>query len=365
MTRLVLTALALYLFALPLVAADRKAEPEVYDPSVCAAAIESVDAAVEAAASAPCLAMAQAFPKPVFERGPLDRVTLDENSFWRVSKDGAALRSSPGGAVIGAIAPGFNFVKAVQVREDGWIQRLGGEWVAPGDVKPARTSLFTGLLLPPDWAHPFAVILDRTGLHASLRPGEPGSADSGYVTRRGKLVHIFARAEDDQGKVWYLIGPQRWIRQELVAMFAPAERPPDVAGRWVAVDLFEQTLIAYEDDQPVFATLVSSGLADWPTTEGLFKVWARLPSDAMSGARGQPDAYDLQYVPWVMYFKGGISLHGTYWHDGFGYRRSHGCVNLSVSDARWLYEWMLGAAPHEDGEIVNMVHVFSSGEYAG
>ena len=61
----------------------------------------------------------------------------------------------------------------------------------------------------------------------------------------------------------------------------------------MAVDLFEQTLIAYEDDKPVFATLVSSGLPDWSTNEGVFEIWARLDRDSMSGATGAPDAYAL------------------------------------------------------------------------
>jgi lipoprotein-anchoring transpeptidase ErfK/SrfK len=46
-------------------------------------------------------------------------------------------------------------------------------------------------------------------------------------------------------------------------------------------------------------------------------------------------------VPWALYFKGGVALHGTYWHDRFGtgYRPSHGCVNLNLDDAEWLYAW--------------------------
>ncbi|NJL26930.1 MAG: L,D-transpeptidase [Thermoanaerobaculia bacterium] len=62
--------------------------------------------------------------------------------------------------------------------------------------------------------------------------------------------------------------------------------------------------------------------------------------DAMAGATGAPNAYALQSVPWVMYFDGDISLHGTYWHNLFGYRQSRGCVNLTISDARWVFEWM-------------------------
>jgi lipoprotein-anchoring transpeptidase ErfK/SrfK len=68
-------------------------------------------------------------------------------------------------------------------------------------------------------------------------------------------------------------------------------------------------------------------------------------------------------VPWVQYFDGSISLHGTYWHDLFGYRRSRGCVNLSISDARWVFEFLTGGQPDQQGEILNHVYIYSSGEY--
>ena len=65
-----------------------------------------------------------------------------------------------------------------------------------------------------------------------------------------------------------------------------------------------------------------------------------------------------------MYFDGDIGLHGTYWHDGFGYRQSHGCVNLSVTDAKWLYEWAADVRDFSDPDSKDLtVYVFSSGEY--
>jgi lipoprotein-anchoring transpeptidase ErfK/SrfK len=63
-----------------------------------------------------------------------------------------------------------------------------------------------------------------------------------------------------------------------------------------------------------------------------------------------------------MYFDGGISLHGTYWHDLFGYRQSRGCVNLTISDARWLYEWLLNGATDPE-TVTNHVYVYSTGEF--
>ena len=326
-----------------------------YDPSVCQSAAEPGEA---------CFAMMRAFPQPTLENIPEDRFSLNHYSFWRVGPAAVSLYDAPGGQVIGQIPAGFNFVNATDTSVPSWIQRVGGEWLMRENARYAPASRFTGMLLPPDWQHPFAIILDRTGVYASLRPGEKGSAESGYVTRRYDLVNIFAAEHDEDGNLWYLIGPRQWLRQEYVAMFAPAERPPGVGGRWVAIDLFEQTLIAYEDDRPVFATLISSGLPKWPTNEGVFAIWARLDRDSMSGAVGAPDAYALQDVPWTMYFDGDISLHGTYWHNDFGYRRSHGCVNLSLSDARWIYEWTAPAEADEAGEIVNNVYVFSSQQYA-
>lgn len=367
MFRMLMSILMAACVCLPSALAENPQAILEYDPSVCAAeegaAATRVERAVAASESADCLAMMDAFPRPRLERVNQDHFTLSRYHFWRVNRDGANLYNMPGGQAVDRIPAGFNYVTVINTAVDGWVQEEGGRWLSSEDAKPAQASPFTGMLLPEGWTHPFAIILDMTGVYASLRPGEAASADSGFVTRRYRLVNIFARAEDMAGKVWYLVGPRQWLRQEMVAKFAPAEKPGKVSGRWVAVDLFEQTLIAYEDEAPVFATVISSGMVGWETEEGLFDVWARLISDPMSGAAGGPDAYALQMVPWVMYFNRGQSLHGTYWHDSFGYRRSKGCVNLSISDARWIYDWMLEAEPNEDGEIVNYVYIFSTGVY--
>ena len=91
----------------------------------------------------------------------------------------------------------------------------------------------------------------------------------------------------------------------------------------------------------VYATLVSSGLRGWDTPPGLFRVWFKIKSGKMSGGYNRPDYYFLEDVLWTMYFNRDIALHTAYWHDGFGYRHSHGCVNLAALDARWLFDWAL------------------------
>ncbi|MCY4465757.1 MAG: L,D-transpeptidase [Chloroflexi bacterium] len=363
MARRLISLMAIGLMVLAGAAAQGLDIQLAYDPSACAARESGPAAAVAAANSPDCLDMMAAFPRPVLERAPLDAYSLSVFSFWRV-KSHARLYAAPDGELVGQMAAGFNFVRAIDTSLPGWIQGADGFWLRREDAELARASSLRGFLLPADWRHPFAIILDKTGIYASLEPGGPRSPESGYVTRRYELVNIFARAEDADGHRWYLVGPRRWLRQEFVAKFAPIERPQGIAGRWMAVDLYEQTLIAYEDDAPVFATIVSSGLPNWSTREGIFTIWARLQNDSMRGATGAPDAYALEQVPWVMYFDGDISLHGSYWHDDFGYRRSHGCVNLSISDARWLYQWTAQSPPNAEGNFVNSVVVYSSGLYA-
>jgi lipoprotein-anchoring transpeptidase ErfK/SrfK len=104
-------------------------------------------------------------------------------------------------------------------------------------------------------------------------------------------------------------------------------------------------LTAYEDDKLIFTTLISSGLRGYLTRMGLFHIWIRLVTDDMNGGMGGPDAYAIPYVPFVMYFDGSISLHGAFWHDGFGFPHSHGCVNMSLTDAHWMFDWT-EAAPN-------------------
>ena len=315
-----------------------------------------------------CLDLMASQSKLKFERVPVDGATIGLYSFYKVGPAAVSKYDAPGGTIVGEIPKGFNFVNATNEDNPDWLQILGGQWIPRANTKLVSASQFTGVLLPQDWNQPFAWVLDTTGIYSSLTPGAEGSKDSGYLTRRYDLVNIYAEATDSEGWLWYMIGPKQWLKQTFVAKVQPSPHPTDtnkneVTGRWVAVDLYEQTLVAYEDHQPVFATLVASGLDHHDTQEGLFNIWARMPDDRMSGATGAPSAYDLQSVPWVMYFDGSISLHGTYWHDFFGYRRSHGCVNLSISDAKWLFNWTADAIPNPNGDITNYVYVFSSGKY--
>ena len=62
----------------------------------------------------------------------------------------------------------------------------------------------------------------------------------------------------------------------------------------------------------------------------------------------------MQSVPWVLYVDKARAMHDAYWPKEYGHARPHGYVNLSPTDAHWLYDWAKEGA---------YVHVFDpSGE---
>jgi lipoprotein-anchoring transpeptidase ErfK/SrfK len=125
---------------------------------------------------------------------------------------------------------------------------------------------------------------------------------------------------------------------EYVAPTVAPYSPPPVAANdgahWIDVDLSQQRVYAYSGDTLVNSFVVSTGTWQTPTVTGKYKVWIKLRSSDMSGP-----GYYLPDVPYVMYFYKGYGIHGTYWHNNFGTPMSHGCVNLTIPDAEWLYNF--------------------------
>lgn len=134
-----------------------------------------------------------------------------------------------------------------------------------------------------------------------------------------------------------------WVGQRLritPGVEGVAENPLGVAGaptggnRWIDVNLSNQMLTAWQGDQVVMQTNVSSGVAVFPTVTGRFTIGNKYTSQRMTGP-----GYDIPDVPWVMYFYSGYAIHGAYWHNNFGVPMSHGCVNMRVGESQMLFNW--------------------------
>jgi hypothetical protein len=137
------------------------------------------------------------------------------------------------------------------------------------------------------------------------------------------------------------------VARERVRIARRVQRPEGVNRneKWIHVNLDEQTLVAYEGDTAVFATLVSSGKGEFATPAGLFRIRDKHVSVTMSGPDPDEGSYEVEEVPWTLYYHEGFALHGAYWHNEFGNERSHGCTNIAPTDARWLFYWTDGPVP--------------------
>lgn len=112
------------------------------------------------------------------------------------------------------------------------------------------------------------------------------------------------------------------------------------AQRWIEVNVATQRLIAWEGNTPIYAVIISTGTDETPTITGNFAVQTKLRSTRMQG-----DGYDVPDVPFTMYYHGGYAIHGAYWHHRFGTPVSHGCVNVAVNHAEWLFNWATVGTP--------------------
>lgn len=120
----------------------------------------------------------------------------------------------------------------------------------------------------------------------------------------------------------------------------PARSMGSGGAKLIVVNLSKQWLYAYEGDTMVFDAPVATGRDGMETPAGTFSIYAKLKVQTMDGVL-DGEYWVVPNVPNVMYIHGGVALHGTYWHNlfGSGIRPSHGCINLPLRSAAWLYNW--------------------------
>lgn len=232
-----------------------------------------------------------------------------------------------------AFQEGFGLVVTGRTTYDGmaFLQTRKGLWVPAEALRPVRGSDFQGRALEDGEALDLAWVR-REG--APVRDGERGR-----VVRKASRREV-VRVAEVRGSVAALRDGTRMDVRDL-ARATEASPLSDVQPDeiWIDIDVTEQVLVAWKGTRPVYATLVSTGRPGHDTPKGVFPIWVKLSSTDMSdlGRSDVSQNYLIEQVPWVQFFKEGYGLHAAFWHDDFGRRRSHGCVNLSPRDARALF----------------------------
>lgn len=220
-----------------------------------------------------------------------------------------------------------------------------------GTLQPVRTVLNA----PGTVISPSGVLGEVTVPYTDAHEQPDADSHSAYRLYYDTVHWIMSAVTGSHdGKIWYQVLDDKWRR----LFYVPAEHlrlipdeelaplSPDVpeSRKKIQVRLADQLVLAYEDAQPVFAARAATGaaflLGTYTTPTGHFMTYHKRPTRHMANGDITASGYDLPGVPWVMYFtRAGLSLHGTYWHNDFGHPKSHGCVNLSVAAAKWLFRW--------------------------
>ena len=183
--------------------------------------------------------------------------------------------------------------------------------------------------IDPTADEPFAIMPRRV-----LKPGQTAIYQSGTGAKYGTILtkdFIFTNSAYEKDGVR--------ISTDVGKLYKACPAKPVPPERWVEVNLSAQYLTAWVGNTKVNGTLVSTGRPGFDTPTGTFYILYRYRYDTMAGCI-QGECYYVPDVPWTQYFTNyGHALHGTYWHNNFGQTMSHGCVNLPLWFAEWLWNW--------------------------
>jgi hypothetical protein len=250
-------------------------------------------------------------------------------------------------AVRQLMSRGFWISVSRRFRDDAtkqyYYETIKGNFVPGNSVHLVKPPTFKGYEVLGDSPLPAAIVRTRHAAFYSLRNGR--FRGIGPVERLS--VYRVFETRTGRGKTeYYKIEGDRWLKSSQVAYFQLRETLPEGVKeneKWIFINLTNQTLEAYQGLMPVFVTLISSGLADSEETitpTGRFRIKFKHVTDDMSGEVGDgAEVYQVADVPWVQYIHNNIALHGSFWHSKYGTPKSHGCINLSPADARFLFNW--------------------------
>ena len=245
-----------------------------------------------------------------------------------------------------------------------WVETPEGYVYAPY-LQPVRNLPNTPLTTMPEgkpgfWAEVTVPYVDLYIDNPPIR-----SRSFSYIVAHGQTPRLYysqvvwidqVRA-DENGRILYRwnedfghgygYGDMFWADATAFKVITPEEIAPispnvDPALKTIVIDVFYQRLSCYEGNSEVYFCKVSSGIGgDLATPVGTMYAWRKMYSINMAASASEDrSGYDTSAVSWPTFINSdGIAIHAAFWHNYFGTRRSHGCVNVLPEDAKWIYRW--------------------------
>lgn len=112
-----------------------------------------------------------------------------------------------------------------------------------------------------------------------------------------------------------------------------------IENTYIEVDIEDQMLYFYIDNELVLSSSIVTGKDDTPTYCGYFHIFYKEYDAVLTS---YTYGYETPVTYW-MAFDGNIGFHDAWWRDNFGGQiyqldGSHGCVNLPYNIAEYLFE---------------------------
>lgn len=236
-----------------------------------------------------------------------------------------------------------------------WYQTDGG-FIHSGYVQPVEntpsTEVFTEVAEPGFWAQVCVPIAEARW--------RPASRYARYKLYYGTIYRIVGATADADGNWWYQLQegitytPGPYVPAWSMRRIPPEEMSPISPGRSdkrIEISIDAQALTCFEGETAVFSTPISSGLPGTATPRGEHRVLYKRYTSRMTGGSGE-GYYDLPGVAFPVYFTwSAVAIHGTYWHNDFVRRHSHGCVNVTNQAAQWIFRWAEPVAPYGERRV--------------
>ena len=264
-----------------------------------------------------------------------------------------------------------------------WIETPDGFLYLP-HVQPVKNLLNKPINAVPTgkqgfWAEVTVPYVDLKIQNQPIAPAMKYIINQLYLTPRlyyGQVVWLDQVGTDSSGKVAYRFNesPEHGYGYgDTFLVDATAFRPltnddvspispnVDPATKKIVVDATpeHQTLSCFEGKNEVYFCRISSGddSAQYSTPVGdqatARKIYSIHMAASLGKAGGSDSGYDTMAVPWPTFFNlnVGAAIHGVFWHNYFGQQKSHGCINVTPEDAKWIFRWTSPFVSLDQSEI--------------
>ncbi len=248
------------------------------------------------------------------------------------------------------VSDGVDDHTASKVRKASWVKIPSTDGVlGTPKVKAAKVQAWVDSLAEDAHVAPADGLrnVSSTGRVLSVvRQARDGRSVSHAEDVAEAVVQALTTKSDYGGEFSYRTLAASWTDRTVAVGAENLAYPAAEGEKWIDVNLSRHTMTAYVGANVVRGPVsMVSGAPATPTVVGTFRVYHKNPLMTMRGFNDDGTRYETPNVPWSSFFHNGYALHGAPWRSSFGYSASHGCINLPVDVARWVYSWAPNGTP--------------------